>query len=476
MSSDAQTTESSPKLNVKVMMAVLLIGTFIAILNQTLLNIALPKIIEDLGISTNTAQWLITIYLLINGVMIPITAFLIERYSTRQLFLTSIGIFAVGSLICALSTNFTGLLIGRIVQSMGAGVMMPLMQTVILLIFPREKRGAAMGMVGLAIAFAPAIGPTLSGWIVEHYSWRLLFYVVLPITLLDLLFAAVALKNVGKLTYPKLDPVSIITSTIGFSSLLYGFSSAGSQGWGATEVLATLVIGAISLILFVWRQLNMERPMLEIRVLKYGIFTLATGIATIVFIAMMGINLLLPLYLQQMRGVSALDSGLMLLPGAILMGIMNPITGRIFDKVGARWLAVIGMAIVTVSTFQLTSLTITTSYLSIIITYSFCLIGVSMVMMPITTAGINQLPPQLIAHGSAMTNTLRTVGGSIGTAILVTVMTITADNAPIQVKTDAMIHGINNAYLVASLLALAGMLLSFFLKKPQPMLDVQPKH
>ncbi|MCX7571860.1 MDR family MFS transporter [Tumebacillus sp. DT12] len=458
------------------MMAVLLIGTFIAILNQTLLNIALPKIIEDLGISTNTAQWLITIYLLINGVMIPITAFLIERYSTRQLFLTSIGIFAVGSLICALSTNFTGLLIGRIVQSMGAGVMMPLMQTVILLIFPREKRGAAMGMVGLAIAFAPAIGPTLSGWIVEHYSWRLLFYVVLPITLLDLLFAAVALKNVGKLTYPKLDPVSIITSTIGFSSLLYGFSSAGSQGWGATEVLATLVIGAISLILFVWRQLNMERPMLEIRVLKYGIFTLATGIATIVFIAMMGINLLLPLYLQQMRGVSALDSGLMLLPGAILMGIMNPITGRIFDKVGARWLAVIGMAIVTVSTFQLTSLTITTSYLSIIITYSFCLIGVSMVMMPITTAGINQLPPQLIAHGSAMTNTLRTVGGSIGTAILVTVMTITADNAPIQVKTDAMIHGINNAYLVASLLALAGMLLSFFLKKPQPMLDVQPKH
>lgn len=476
MSSAPQTTESSPKLNVKVMMAVLLIGTFIAILNQTLLNIALPKIIEDLGISTNTAQWLITIYLLINGVMIPITAFLIERYSTRQLFLTSIGIFAVGSLICALSTNFTGLLIGRIVQSMGAGVMMPLMQTVILLIFPREKRGAAMGIVGLAIAFAPAIGPTLSGWIVEHYSWRLLFYVVLPIALLDLLFAAVALKNVGKLTYPKLDPASIITSTIGFSSLLYGFSSAGSQGWGATEVLATLLIGAVSLILFVWRQLNMERPMLEIRVLKYGIFTLATGIATIVFIAMMGINLILPLYLQQMRGVSALDSGLMLLPGAILMGIMNPITGRIFDKVGARWLAVIGMAIVTVSTFQLTSLTITTSYLSIIITYSFCLIGVSMVMMPITTAGINQLPPQLIAHGSAMTNTLRTVGGSIGTAILVTVMTITADSAPIQLKTDAMIHGINNAYLVASLLALAGMLLSFFLKKPQPMLDMQPKH
>lgn len=474
--SSAQSTESSQPLNVKVIMAILLIGTFVAILNQTLLNIALPKIIEDLGITTNTAQWLITIYLLINGVMIPITAFLIERYSTRQLFLTAVGIFAVGSLICALSTNFTVLLIGRIVQSMGAGVMMPLMQTVILLIFPREKRGAAMGMVGLAIAFAPAIGPTLSGWIVEHYSWRLLFYVVLPITLLDLLFAAVALKNVGKLTYPKLDPLSIITSTIGFSSLLYGFSSAGSAGWGATEVLATLIIGVIALILFVWRQLNMERPMLEIRVLKYGIFTLATGIATIVFIAMMGINLLLPLYLQQMRGVSALNSGLMLLPGAILMGIMNPITGRIFDKVGARWLSVIGMAIVTVATFQLTSLSVTTSFLSIIITYSVCLIGISMVMMPITTAGINQLPPQLIAHGSAMTNTLRTVGGSIGTAILVTVMTITADNAPIQLKAEATIHGINNAYLVASLLALAGMLLSFFLKKPQPMLEMRPKH
>ena len=459
-----------------LMVAVLLVGTFVAILNQTLLNIALPKIIQELHITTSTAQWLITIYLLINGVMIPITAFLIERYSTRMLFITAVAVFAAGTLLAGLSTNFTTLLLGRMVQSVGAGVMMPLMQTVILLVYPPEKRGAAMGMVGLAIAFAPAIGPTLSGWIVEHYSWRLLFYVVLPIALLDLLFAVFALKNVGRITNPKLDLLSITTSTIGFSSLLYGFSSAASLGWGSQAVLSTLIIGVLALVVFVWRQLKLERPMLEIRVLQYGVFTLATGITTIVFMAMLGVNILLPLYLQTMRGVSALHAGLMMLPGAIVMGIMNPITGRIYDKIGARWLGILGMAIVTVGTFVFTQLTVTTSMIAIIITNAVCLMGVAMVMMPITTAGINQLPPRLIPHGSAMTNTLRTVGGSIGTAILVTVMTISAENATALAPAQAMIHGINNAYGVACGLSLVGMLLAFFLKKPQPLAtNVQPQ-
>lgn len=230
-------TSEQPQIKKAPIMIVLISGAFVAILNQTLLATALPHIMADLQIEYSTVQWLQSAFMLVNGIMIPITAFLIGRFTTRKLFLAAMGLFALGTAVCAIATNFPVLLTGRILQASGAGIIMPLMQTILFLIFPIEKRGTAMGMFGMVIAFAPAIGPTLSGWLVEQFPWRSLFYVVLPIALVDIIIAYLVLKNVTKQTFPKVDPISIILSTLGFGGLLYGYSSAGGEGWGSMHVI-----------------------------------------------------------------------------------------------------------------------------------------------------------------------------------------------------------------------------------------------
>ena len=449
------------------LLAVLMAGVFVAILNQTLLATALPHIMDDLEITANTAQWLTTVFMLVNGVMIPVTAFLIGKFSTRSLFLTAMGLFTIGTIVAAFAPGFSILMIGRIIQASGAGIMMPLTQTIFFVIFPIEKRGQAMGLFGLVISFAPAIGPTLSGWIVGQYPWRALFYIVIPIALIDLIFAYFFLKNVTKQTFPKLDILSVMLSTFGFGGILYGFSSAGTTGWGSLPVLVSIAIGAVSLFLFIQRQGRLKEPLLEFRVFKYKIFTLSTILSVIVFISMIGSATILPIYMQDMHGFTALESGLMLLPGAIIMGIMYPITGRVFDAFGGRWLAIIGLSIVTVSTFQFTVLTAETSFTYLTVMHAIRMFGVAMVMMPVTTAGLNQLPERLIPHGTAMSNTMRQVSGSIGTALLVTIMTSTALD-PEQYGVQGLIRGVNISFIVAGILSLIGVFLSFFLKQAPP--------
>src|SRR5690625_3164373 len=292
---------------------VLLSGAFITILNQTLLGTALPPIMKDLQLTESTVQWLQSVFMLVNGIMIPVTAFLIDRFTTRKLFLTAMGLFTLGTLTAAIAPNFSFLMVGRILQASGAGIMMPLMQTVLFLLFPVERRGTAMGLFGLVIAFAPAIGPSLSGWLVDQFPWRSVFYVVLPIAIFDMIAAYFLLKNVTELKKPKLDILSVILSTIGFGGLLYGFSIAGDMGCSSSQVILAIVVGIISLYLFITRQLKLKEPLLEFRVFKYGIFTLATGLGMVVFAAMIGTNVILPLYMQNMIGFTALKSGLVLL-------------------------------------------------------------------------------------------------------------------------------------------------------------------
>ncbi|MFD2679479.1 DHA2 family efflux MFS transporter permease subunit [Bacillus seohaeanensis] len=467
--SQAQTTQAhtTPEIKIAPLVAVLISGAFAAILNQTLLATALPHIMADLSITANTAQWLTTIFMLVNGVMIPITAFLIGRFTTRSLFLTAMALFATGTLICAVAPNFSLLMVGRIVQASGAGIIMPLMQTVFFVIFPVEKRGSAMGLFGLVIAFAPAIGPTLSGWLVDQYPWRVLFYIVLPIAIIDFIVAYFILKNVTERTFPKLDILSIILSTFGFGGLLYGFSTAGTHGWGSAEVIIPILIGVASLFIFIMRQLKLEQPILEFRVFKYGIFTLSTALGMMVFIAMIGGATILPIYMQNMHHFTAFESGLMLLPGALIMGIMSPISGKIFDKVGAKWLAITGLTIVTISTFFFTNLSSDTSFTFMAIVNAIRMFGVALVMMPTTTAGINQLPSRLIPHGTAMNNTMRQVSGSIGTALLVTVMTNNVRD-PQTYGMEGIIHGVNVSFIVAGVVSGIGIILAFFLRKTSP--------
>jgi len=453
--------------NKKPIIILLLSGGFISILNQTTMITAIPPIMEEMGVSANTGQWLTTIFMMVNGIMIPVTAFLMERYTTRQLFTTAMSVFTIGTLFAAIAFDFNTLIIGRTIQSIGAGIMMPLMQSVFLLMFPVKSRGMAMGLVGLVISFAPAIGPTISGWIITSYSWRTIFYIMLPIGILEVLIGLKVMKNVTTLTYPKLDILSIILSTFGFGGLLYGFTSAGNNGWSDPFTVISLIIGAVSVTLFIIRQLRMHVPMLEFRVFKNPIFTLSVILPMIAFMGLIGTETLVPLYMQNMRGFSAMESGIAILPGALINGMMSPITGRIFDRYGAKWLAVIGFIILTVSTLFFANLSISTSMLTITILYAIRMFGISMVMMPTTTAGLNQLKDSLVPHGVAMTNTMRQVAASIGTAIIVTVMTITTTSAQTNPSIDyPSIHGANVAFVVLTVISAAGIFLSFFIEKP----------
>lgn len=465
MQTKVDSAQRGETMNRLPLMIVLLSGAFATILNQTLLATALPHIMEDLHLAANMAQWLTSIYLLVNGVMIPVTAFLIERFTTRALFLSAIGLFAGGTFICAVAPHFPVLLLGRIIQAAGAGIIMPLMQTILFLLFPVHKRGTAMGIFGLVIGFAPSIGPALSGWFVEHFPWRGLFYMILPIAVLDLLLAYAILKNVTEQTYPKADILSIMLSTLGFGGLLYGVSMAGTSGWLSEQVLVTILIGCLALVWFIFRQLKLEQPILEFRVFRYQVFTLTTVLGMLVFVGMIGAVTVLPLLTQNVLGYSAFESGLMLLPGAVVMGVMSPITGRIFDKFGAKWLTIIGLAVVTVTTFMFSRLTAQASLTYLAAVNAVRMFGISLVLMPTTTAGLNQLPKPLIPHGTAMNNSVRQVSGAIGTALLVTLMT---RHAVPDAGVDGLVHGVNVSFFVADVLAFVGLVLAFFMKPSLP--------
>ncbi|AIQ11150.1 DHA2 family efflux MFS transporter permease subunit [Paenibacillus durus] len=468
--------------------AALLIGAFVALLNQTLMNVALPQMMNSLGIEFNMAQWLTTGFMLVNGVCVPVSAYLVEKFTTRTLFITAMALFSFGTLICALGTGFEMIMVGRVIQAAGAGILMPLMNIVFLIIYPIEERGKAMGLMAVAMILAPAVGPTLSGWVVQNYSWRVLFYIVLPLAVLTTLLGVKFMQNVTVKTSPKLDKLGIIFSTLGFGGLLYGFSEAGMGGWDSETVMGALIVGAVGLGLLVWRELVAKKPMLEFRIFRYNMYSLTTVINIIVTMTLYSGMILLPLYLQNIRGFTPLDSGLLLLPGAILMGIMSPVTGIIFDKIGARWLAITGLIITVITTWEFSQLTDSTTYTHLILTYTARMFGLSMLMMPITTAGLNQLPQRLSSHGTAMANTLRAVAGALGMALFVSLMTNNTKSeirdavmsgqvsqtdkaAFAKFSQEAMIHGVTHAFIVATWVTVIGLVLAFFIRKTSPEAD-----
>src|SRR5699024_11066267 len=281
---------------------------------------------------------------------------------------------------------------------------------------------------------------------------------------IDIIIAYFVMKNVTTPTSPKIDILSIVLSTFGFGGLLYGFSSAGNYGWSNSFVILSLAIGAISLTVFILRQFKLKQPILEFRVFQNKVFAITTVITMIAFVSLIGAETILPIYMQNMAGFTAFESGLMILPGALVMGFMSPINGRIFDKVGARWLRIIGLSIITVTTLMFTNVTETTSFAYLTVVFAIRMLGISMVMMPATTAGLNQLPNRLIPHGTAMNNTMRQVAASIGTAILITVMTNTALDNGESAEPSELIHGVNISFYMSTALVIVGLLLSFYIK------------
>lgn len=460
-----QSSTQAKDYNVFVIAGVFLLGAFICYLNSTFMNVALSDIMKDLNISVSTAQWLSTGYMLTTGIIIPFTAFLIDKFKNRTLFFISIGLFTIGTIIGAFATNFAMLLTARLIQGFASGIIIPLMQTVFMIIFPIEKRGFAMGIVGIVLAFAPAIGPTLSGWIINIYPWRYLFYVTLPFAILDLILGYFLLKNVTENKSVYFDFISFIGSTIGFGGLLFGFSNAGNYSWTDINVYLSLIIGIVFLIIFVWRQLNMEEPMLNLAVFKSTVFTFATIISMIAYAGLISSELILPMYLEDVRGSSAFDTGLTLMPGAIVMGIMNPITGKLFDKFGARYLALTGLTILTLGTFGLSFLSVSTPVIYIISIYAIRMLGISMLLMPLSTSALNSLHKNLYAHGNAANNTLRQVAGSIGTSLIVTLMSKSTISSGYTDPAKAQVYGMNISFACTAALTLVGLIIAFFVIK-----------
>ncbi|SFI72353.1 DHA2 family efflux MFS transporter permease subunit [Thermoflavimicrobium dichotomicum] len=418
-----ETTRSEIRKHIPLL-AILMCGVFLAVLNQTLLNVAIPHLITEFNVTPTTAQWLLTGYMLTNGILIPMSAFFIERMGARILFIAAMVFFTGGSLICGIAPTFSVMLIGRLVQAVGGGILMPLVMSIILAVFPPEIRGKGMGIFGLGIMFAPAIGPTLSGWVIEHYDWRLLFNGMVPLGIIILVLALFWLRDIKEKRKIPFDFFDAVISTLGFGLVLYGFSRAGTYGWSDQIVLLSLIVGTLFIILFVTKQLRSSHPMLNFYVFRYSMFSLSSLINVIITIAMFSGMFLIPIYLQNLRGFTPLESGLLILPGAVIMGIMSPISGSLFDKIGPRPLCVIGMLITTVTTYEFTHLTLQTSYTYILVLNMIRSFGMSLLMMSVMTAGLNQLPGNMNSHGTAMSNTVRQIAGSIGISVFTTIFSI----------------------------------------------------
>jgi len=283
------------------------------------------------------------------------------------------------------------------------------------------------------------------------------------------------MKNIITRTFPKVDYLSILLSMFGFGGLLYGFSSVGNNGWSNIGVIISLTVGTITLTLFILRQFTLKQPILEFRILSYKTFTLTTIIGMVAFTMLIAAETILPIYMQTMAGFTAFESGIMILPGALIMGFLSPLVGRVFDAVGARWLLIIGLAIMTFTTIFLTTLTTTTSLAYISIVFAIRMVGISMVMMPATTAGLNVLPTQLIPHGTAMTNTMRQVAASIGTATLITIMSVSALDPAVK-GMQGLVHGVNITFYVATGISMMAFVLSFFVKdKDKKLINMEAK-
>lgn len=470
---DFETTKKDYK--IFPMVLAFLISGFIGLFGETALNVAMTDLMQIFNVGSSTIQWLTTGYLLTMGVLVPLSGLLNQRFTTRQLFITSLIFSMTGALIGALAPSFGVLMVSRIVQAVGTALMLPLMFNTILIIFPIEKRGAAMGLVGLVIMFAPAIGPTIAGLLVESLSWHYIFWISLIFLAVALLIGIFKMKNVSTTSKPRIDLLSMLLSTVGFGGIVFGFSSAGEGegGWTSPTVLVSLAIGLVALIIFTIRQLKMTTPLLDLRAFKYPMFAIGSLLVGLCFMVILSSMLVLPMYLQTALAFSTLSAGLILLPASALNGILAPFMGKLFDKYGPKWIVLPGLVLVSIALWMFSTVSLSSTVTFIIAVHILMMIGVSMIMMPAQTNGLNQLPPQLYPHGTAIMNTFQQVFGAIGTAVAVSVMSNgsekfmkSAENpSDISLIPAAMTAGVHNAFIFGMIIALIGLVLSFFLKR-----------
>lgn len=460
--------------NPKMMAAVLMIGSFIGLFGETALNMTLTNIMEDFSISASSAQWLTTGYLLVLAILVPLSSYLVRWFTTRQLVSGAIIISTAGALLAAVAPSFSILLIGRLVQAVGTGVFLPLMFSVVLMIFPMNKRGAVMGIVGLVITAGPALGPTISGLIISASSWRFIFVVMMVLNIILYVIGVPKMENVSNITKPKIDLLSLLLSTITFGGIVFALATLAELPLSALKVWVPLLAGVLSLILFTIRQFKMKDPMINLSVFKYPMFTLGTVLMFATLFIILSVAILIPLYLKSVLAYTAIAAGLLMLPANALNIIMSPIVGSNFDKVGARLFTRVGFTLITISAIVfITILSSTTPVWQVVVALSILFLGVSMSIMPAQTNVMNQLPQHLYADGSAAMNTLTQVAGAAGTAIAITLFTAGQNSYIAEFgaanPADFLAYGINYAFYAVLITGVIGLIGSMFIKNSQPL-------
>ncbi|WP_350348048.1 DHA2 family efflux MFS transporter permease subunit [Agromyces sp. G08B096] len=453
--------------------ALLVASAFVVILNETIMSVALPRLMVDLDISAANAQWLTTGFMLTMAVVIPLTGYLLERFPLRGVYFTAMGLFAAGTLIAALAPGFGVLLTGRVVQAAGTAIMMPLLMTTVLNVVAPSHRGRMMGVISIVISVAPAIGPTVSGLILSALDWRWMFWIVLPIAAVAIVLGTVWVRNVTEPQRVRFDALSVVLSALGFGGLIFGLSSIGeaATGHAPMPVWIPVTVGALALAAFIWRQLRLQREdraLLDLRTFRSSSFSLAVVLVVVAMAGMFGTLVLLPIYLQQVLGLSTLETGLMLLPGGILMGVIAPIVGSLFDRFGPKPLVIPGMFVAAAALAAMTTFDATTEVAWIIAVHVVLNLGLGFVFTPLLTSALGSLPRALYPHGSAIVGTVQQLAGAAGTAVFVTVMSVQAAAAALggADAVSATASGIHQAFLYGAGFALLAAILSCFVRKP----------
>jgi EmrB/QacA subfamily drug resistance transporter len=442
---------------------VLMISSIIGALLQTSLTTALPVIMNDLNITAATAQWLTSAYSLAMGIMVPVTPFLLNRFRTKNLFLTGMGMYFLGLLLCATAYVFPILLVGRVIQAFGNGILLSMTQVIILTIFPLEKRGTAMGIYGLAIGAAPVLAPTITGLVIDIMDWHIIFWFALVLVAGNIILACISMKNVLKNQKQSFDFFSLLLSASGYSGLVIGFGNLGTYSIFSLTVALPLFIGVLMLGLFIFRQLRLKEPLLELRTFKNREFRLSIILSMLLYAVMMGGSTLFPIYIQIVHGLSATMSGLIMMPGSLAMAAISPFAGRIYDKFGMKVLAIAGSSFMVVSCVAISFVQPSTSILYLTTMYVARLIAISCIMMPIVTWGMSTLDEKLTSHGTALLSSLRTIAGAISSAVFVAVMTFATRVSSESIAITANAFGIDAAFIGISILAVLQLLISIFL-------------
>jgi len=453
----------------------LLTAAFVAILNETTMNVAIPFLIRDLGITAVAAQWLTTAFMLTMAVVIPITGFLLQRFTTRQVFIAAMTLFSAGTLVAFLSPGFELLVVARVIQASGTAIMMPLLMTTIMTIVPPQYRGRMMGRVSIVMALAPAIGPTMSGLVLQSLGWHWIFGIVLPIALVALFVGARWIHNLGETRTAPIDVASVILSALGFGGLVFGLSQIGGGHGGdpaaesasLVSLIAALSIGVIGLGAFVWRQLRLQRTdsaLLDLRVFRSRNFTLSVTQLGVMSMAFFGAITLLPLYLQTVLGKSPLETGLAVLPGSLAMGLAGPVIGRIYDRFGTKVLLVPGAVITSATLWYYTTLGTDTSFVLLIVAQTVMMIGLALSFTPLFTASLGSLEPRFYSYGSAIVGTVQQVAGAAGIALLITVMSSVSAAGGGGLEADAT--GTRTAFLIAAIISVPLIAGAFLIRKP----------